>query len=70
MVTRPHLRCRWLPLHRARLYVADHRRHLPAVTGAILAIGGGYQTDQRVFFTACKITAALLLTAKNGAATM
>lgn len=39
MIARPHLVCRWLSINRARLYLSDHHRHLPTVTGAILAIG-------------------------------
>ena len=37
--TRPRLRVRYIPLHSARQFVADHHRHLPKVQGGIIALG-------------------------------
>ena len=37
--TRPRLRVRYVPLHSARQFVADHHRHLPKVRGGIIAVG-------------------------------
>ncbi|HEX4935844.1 MAG TPA: XF1762 family protein, partial [Gemmatimonadaceae bacterium] len=36
---RTRLRCRWIPMHIARFYLAKHHRHLPRITGAIIALG-------------------------------
>ncbi len=38
-MSRPTLLVRWIALHRARLYVSDVHRHLPRVTGGIVALG-------------------------------